>query len=334
MCCWLKLILPLRIGLVEYIKELNSDQIRVHVQQSHELWGGGRSIENRHKKIVSDIFSQSGNFIMSGLFGPNKEMLASLKRYYFTLLIAGQRSSCLGLGAIYTNEKFRNQGVATCLIKKVIEESRTDLGVQCVLLYSDINPNFYKKLGFIPLEARYGVLREDDIPNSKQIDGDNTLTHQSELKLKLTSDNDLTELIRLYDLCTEAANIKTLRTNKVWALFHGLNGFDSSYLILDPNAKAVGYFTAAIDQDKKSLFLAEFLALPDFARAAWAAVVDFACNNKITEIKGWVSSTSLVPYKTFHDRERAIPMLRILDSAKSTLVTTQSKSYFAASDHF
>lgn len=55
-----------------------------------------------------------------------------------------------GIGSITTTMNDRRKGYASLLIKKVVDELQKQRN-KPIILYSDINTLFYKKLGFVEL---------------------------------------------------------------------------------------------------------------------------------------------------------------------------------------
>lgn len=55
-----------------------------------------------------------------------------------------------GIGSVATNPLYRNKGYAQKLIQNLLKDNPNKV----FFLYSDINPNFYKKLGFIEVEIK------------------------------------------------------------------------------------------------------------------------------------------------------------------------------------
>lgn len=56
------------------------------------------------------------------------------------------------LGGVYTVKDFRNQGIATHLINKVINEAK-NMGYQRIFLYTEKTGIFYRKLGWTFMDA-------------------------------------------------------------------------------------------------------------------------------------------------------------------------------------
>src|SRR5262249_18049720 len=84
-------------------------------------------------------------------------VLASAKEYHLTAVIDGKPEPVLGIGAGFTPPADRGRGYARELIEQLID--RTDAGA--ALLFSEIGPDYYRRLGFEAIPAREFILRVD-----------------------------------------------------------------------------------------------------------------------------------------------------------------------------
>lgn|GEM_PF-5720889 len=143
--------------LYQYIDPLNSAQIRDTQSDSHQHWGGGGQLEERINRLQNLMNSGGPDLLRVVGLGlkDNKslEILSSLKLYGLWLLhpdlglLKG-----LGLGAIFTRESNRGQGLAFKLIQNVLENGKGQ-GVHFAFLFSDIDPTYYQNFGFRNIEC-------------------------------------------------------------------------------------------------------------------------------------------------------------------------------------
>ena len=75
------------------------------------------------------------------------EVLASAKLYRFGAVLDGAPVQVAGLGAVFTTPSARGRGVARDLIDRLLERAATD-GADFALLFSEIGPDYYARLGF------------------------------------------------------------------------------------------------------------------------------------------------------------------------------------------
>jgi GNAT superfamily N-acetyltransferase len=94
-------------------------------------------------------------------------LLASAKIYAFDGMLDGAPVRVAGLGAVFTQPDARRRGAARELIERVLEREAAD-GADLALLFSEIGPDYYARLGFeampttdrdlrVAQSARYGA---------------------------------------------------------------------------------------------------------------------------------------------------------------------------------
>jgi predicted N-acetyltransferase YhbS len=91
---------------------------------------------------------------------------SSAKRYDLSARIEGRIRRLLGIGAVFTSPSRRGRGGARRLLEAVVESAVTE-GYEYAMLFSEIDPALYAKLGFVPvplLESRLEVTRKKGAP--------------------------------------------------------------------------------------------------------------------------------------------------------------------------
>jgi GNAT superfamily N-acetyltransferase len=82
--------------------------------------------------------------------GGRADVLASAKRYMFDATLDGEPVRVVGLGAVFTQPAHRGHGHARELIDRLLEQAAAD-GADLAVLFSEIGPAYYARLGFEPL---------------------------------------------------------------------------------------------------------------------------------------------------------------------------------------
>jgi hypothetical protein len=93
-------------------------------------------------------------------------LLATAKRYRYRARLDRRVGWMAGIGAVFTPHLRRGKGYASQLIERLVDMERRD-GVLFAGLFSEIDPGFYERLGFVvvPLdEVTVGVERRDGAP--------------------------------------------------------------------------------------------------------------------------------------------------------------------------
>ena len=89
----------------------------------------------------------------------NGVLLVSAKRYRVTMRLDGRAVPTIGIGAVFTPAEHRGRGHAAALIDHIVEAARAD-GAAMAILFSEIAPRYYERLGFavVPMQqALVGV---------------------------------------------------------------------------------------------------------------------------------------------------------------------------------
>src|SRR5260370_7233704 len=85
-------------------------------------------------------------------------VLASAKEYRFDAALDGRAIRVLGIGAVFTQPAHRGRGHARTMLERILERASAG-GVDAALLFSEINPDYYARLGFSPLDTTDVELR-------------------------------------------------------------------------------------------------------------------------------------------------------------------------------
>jgi len=85
-------------------------------------------------------------------------LLASAKRYRFDAVLDGKPLRAIGLGAIFTQPGHRGSGAARHLVEDILAGAAAE-GIGLALLFSEIGPDYYARLGFTALATHDQLLR-------------------------------------------------------------------------------------------------------------------------------------------------------------------------------
>ena len=75
------------------------------------------------------------------------DVLASAKLYTFDAVLDGAPVTVAGIGAVFTSPASRRRGAARDLMERLLERAAAD-GADLALLFSEIGPDYYARLGF------------------------------------------------------------------------------------------------------------------------------------------------------------------------------------------
>jgi predicted N-acetyltransferase YhbS len=86
------------------------------------------------------------------------ELLASAKVYRFDAVLDGRPIRVAGIGAVFTRPASRGRGAARDLVARLLERESED-GADLALLFSEIGPDYYARLGFAAIATTDRQLR-------------------------------------------------------------------------------------------------------------------------------------------------------------------------------
>jgi hypothetical protein len=131
-----------------FIETASWNDILPILRTNFRIWSPGLSQSDYRHYIWSQLHSpwsrQNLRYVIHRIHG---ETRASCKTYKLSLRSGGKSFLFAVLGAIYTPEKFRGQGFATDLIEGLIDRFQ-EQSFDGIILFSDIDPEFYASLGF------------------------------------------------------------------------------------------------------------------------------------------------------------------------------------------
>ena len=125
--------------------------LQLILDETFPLWGDGLSrVDYERFNRAQMMTPWGGSHLERVAWMDGDEVLASAKRYTLELGFGGSPVPCLGIGAVFTPSRHRGRGHAGALIEALIEEAAGQ-GMQYALLFSEIGPDYYARLGFEPI---------------------------------------------------------------------------------------------------------------------------------------------------------------------------------------
>ena len=121
------------------------DQI---LDESWPQWGDGLTREAYGQYNAAQLRTPWGQTHLARVgMVEDGRLLASAKRYRFTMRLDGRDLPAVGIGAVFTPHAARGRGHATRLIEQLCDDARAD-GCALAVLFSEIGSAYYERLGF------------------------------------------------------------------------------------------------------------------------------------------------------------------------------------------
>jgi GNAT superfamily N-acetyltransferase len=121
------------------------------LDETHPLWGEGldRDAYGRYN-LAQQSTTWGTAHLRRVALTDGARLLATAKRYDLRVRLDGRELGLMGIGAVYTPARLRGRGHATELIRQMLQ-SAADEGLGLAALFSEIDPRYYERLGFLRL---------------------------------------------------------------------------------------------------------------------------------------------------------------------------------------
>lgn len=164
--------------LVNHLVTPDERQLSEIFRGTVQEWSGGLDLP-RYETLQREVLSWPAareRYRYRALIDEAGAVLASFKCYRFAAQWGGRALVAVGVGAVYTPIERRGKGHAQELLTRALAEER-DGGAQAALLFSDIGPRLYERLGFgvVPSAAVEAPLSALPLPSAECMARDATL---------------------------------------------------------------------------------------------------------------------------------------------------------------
>lgn len=121
---------------------------------THQIWSDGLLREPYGKLWRAQLATPWGQqHLARWALVDGGDVLASAKLYEFDAVLDGRTIRVAGLGAVFTQPAHRGRGAARDLLDRLLKQAVGN-GADIAMLFSEIGPDYYARLGFeaIPIE--------------------------------------------------------------------------------------------------------------------------------------------------------------------------------------
>ena len=140
------------------------------LHESHEIWSDGLTPKAYGRFNAAQMRTAWGSqhLVRLALVDDDGELLSSAKRYDFTARLDGEEISVVGIGAVFTPASARRQGNARLIVEAITAAAKSE-GVHLALLFSEIDPDYYRDMGFVAIQRPELVIRTKEKPGAPMI---------------------------------------------------------------------------------------------------------------------------------------------------------------------
>ena len=149
------------------LRDLTGEERAAYFRGIQPIWGGGLE-EPRFlafQRRLADSAEAQDRYRLLGWHAPGGALLSAMKAYDLRGSSAGRPLRLLGIGAVFTPGELRRRGHAAAMLRAAMDEYR-GRGAQAAVLFSDIDIDYYRRLGFRLLESRECSVDAGQLPRA------------------------------------------------------------------------------------------------------------------------------------------------------------------------
>ncbi|HXE81476.1 MAG TPA: GNAT family N-acetyltransferase, partial [Vicinamibacterales bacterium] len=129
------------------------------LDQTYPVWNEGLTRARYGHYNLAQMRTRWGARHLSRLaLVDGDQLLASAKRYDLDAVLDGRPVRVVGIGAVFTPPELRRRGYGIAIVNAILDRVRED-GCELALLFSEIGPAYYERLGFTRVPLQSCVLR-------------------------------------------------------------------------------------------------------------------------------------------------------------------------------
>lgn len=267
--------------------EATPDRVDVVLSGSHSLWSDGMSLADYRRYWHSLMSSPWGreNLRFYIWLDERGEILSSFKAYRLSARYAGEELRLMGVGAVFTPVQHRGHGHARSMLLAGLERARVE-GCDAALLFSEIDPEYYGRLGFTSLPASGFRLKLAPDERERATGG-----------LK-PSDPPRSQLIEVYQSWSATQRFAIQRSHAYWeyillkkSLAREILGDRApATLVLAAASKGRTVAYGLAERHRESLRLMEIVSAPGQAhrdQQLWKGLIALAAKLGLRRLEGW-----------------------------------------------
>ena len=283
------------------------------------LWAGGRNMRTYADNTLAIARSPYGKRSFRTMGAYDGDLVASFKRYERVLRLRNDRLAAIGIGAVFTPQRFRGRGYASVMLATALDDARR-AGTDLAYLFSDIHPRFYRQLGFVELPSRSISVRADAFTSRR-------------FPTDTLAERDWSGVRRCFEALESAREWSFVRTPTVWNLLRlkvqqgSLHGAGQAAHLVARDRRGVRAYVGGQREPAHDAFVIDELGYAgDDGREMVAGLLRAAAGD-LRRIIGWLppaGARECLPRGSVRKRKDAIFMAAPLTPAGAELVRRAS----------
>jgi GNAT superfamily N-acetyltransferase len=241
------------------LRPLERDELEPVIVLHHETWHPQADVEAFRKyslELLDTPWALANSKVM-GLFVDGR-LVSSFRLQRLEMLINGHKRLCAGVGTVLTLRDERGKGYASQMIRQALEQFFGNYTF--CLLFSNVGPRFYKRLGFFPMPSyKYVAVKEPHdelllgVPPSGNGNGHHGRSSDTvQAEARPMEESDLRRIVEIYNLDVSLRKIGLLRNEQYWAHLFAKERLEESLL---GSGSAPRTYVCTVDEQHVSAYM-------------------------------------------------------------------------------
>lgn len=254
-----------------------SDAERVEVFRNvFDVWPMRETVEEHVQARLNSVQHRRANWWVGCVDG---RVAVSLGAFPLEFRLHGEIVPGIAIGAVHCHADYRGRGFAPALMAEV-ERQTAAAGGAISLLYSDIKPEYYARMGYLECPAW-----ELDLDGSQWPD----ISEATWQRRVCESAADIQQVRSLYEQFHTALPLSIYRSEDYWRYLQAKTPRDKTFLLGATGDDSAGYFRVGITKNEIILRdCALTVADDDGIRELFAALIEVARLHRVETLCGWI----------------------------------------------
>jgi len=306
------------------IHRASEEEILAADRNSYEVWGGDLSLEQYIERCKTSV---RRNRAQCWVLRVDGVVVSSLGCHPLFFWHKGVQYPGFGIASVYTNVNYRKQGLAEQLCRTVMNREQSK-GAQFGLLFSDVPPAYYQKMGFnLHSEHSYEY---QDIEKLSRMRFEVTLQ-------SFVPEEELSWLHNFYQEAHQEKVLSVARNEEYWSYSVQANSADQFCMILNKQNKRIGYVRLLFIEERAILKECIVQNSDDTAliSSVYSAVAELLFAKNIRLLQTWQPPPSGLQGCFYAStRDHALPMIWKGEQIQDTAEMIASEANVYSSDYF
>lgn len=309
------------------IHPASPEELEAAHRNVHDVWSRGLPLDEHVRRRLAAPIHQRARWYVGCVDG---RVVTSLGAYRIEFHVNSRVVSGMAIGSVHTLGEFRGQGLAPRLLQWVEAHEQAG-GVRISMLYSDIDPEFYARLGYRLCPSLEGWIDISSTGTQPRHDGPEAVGLQ-----RIDPAEHLATLTALYADYHERLPLAVHRGDEYWRHLLQRRPHDEFHLFIDAEGAAEAYVRLAQVDD--ALRITDYALRSHDATLAqrlYREVIRLGEQRGVARVGGWLPDTpgSRAMF-ALRPRQRELTMLKSLDDAiELTEEAIAATHHFAEIDH-